>query len=92
MISYTLNPAETVSRPSSGLPAFPQGDPEKARTAAETFVKRLLGAGESLALEEPRRLDSLDSTTYRFLRHDLAERSALAPDLLRHWIRAEDTW
>ena len=66
VISYTLNPAETVSRPSSGLPAFPQGDPEMARSAAETFVKRLLGAGESLALEEPAGLDSLDSTTYRF--------------------------
>ena len=35
VVSYTLNPAEAVSRPSSGLPAFPEGDPEQAQAAAE---------------------------------------------------------
>lgn len=66
VISYTLNPSETVSRPSSGLPSFPQGDPEKAQAAAEAFLKRVLGSGESVALEEPTGLDQLDSTTFRF--------------------------
>ena len=64
--SYSLNSAETVSRPSSGLPAFPEGDPEQAAAAAKAFAARVLGEGESLALEEPTGLDRLDSTTYRF--------------------------
>lgn len=63
---YSLNSAETVSRPSSGLPAFPQGDPEQARAAAGRFLEQVLSAGESAALEEPTGLDRLDSTTYRF--------------------------
>ena len=66
VVSYTLNPAETVSRPSTGLPAFPQGDPEEAQAAAEAFLKRVLGSGESVVLEEPTGLDRLDSTTFRF--------------------------
>ena len=66
VISYTLNPSEADSRPSSGLPSFPQGDPEKAQAAAEAFLKRVLGSGESVALEEPTGLDQLDSTTFRF--------------------------
>ena len=66
VVSYTLNPAEAVSRPSSGLPAFPEGDPEQAQAAAEAFLKRVLSAGESVILEEPTGLDRLDSTTYRF--------------------------
>lgn len=66
VVSYTRNPSETSSRPSSGLPAFPQGDPQQAQAAAEAFLKRVLGAGESVALEDPTGLDRLDSTTYRF--------------------------
>lgn len=66
VVSYTCNPSETLSRPSSGLPAFPQGDPQQAQAAAETFLKRVLGAGESVMLEDPTGLDRLDSTTYRF--------------------------
>lgn len=64
--SYSLNSAETVSRPSSGVPAFPQGDPEQARKVAESFLEQVLGTGESAALEEASGLDRLDSTTYRF--------------------------
>lgn len=66
VVSYTLNPAETVSRPSTGLPAFPRGDPEEAQAAAEAFLKRVLGSGESVVLEEPTGLDRLDSTAFRF--------------------------
>lgn len=64
--SYSLDSVETVSRPSSGLPSFPEGDPEQARSAAESFLKQVLGSGESVILEEPTGLDRLDSTTYRF--------------------------
>lgn len=66
IVSYTLSPSETASRPSSGLPSFPQGDPQQAQTAAQSFLKRVLGTGESAVLEEPTGLDRLDSTTYRF--------------------------
>lgn len=66
VVSYTLNLTEAVSSSGTGLPAFPQGDPEQARTSAETFLKRVLGAGESAALEESSGLDRLNSTTYRF--------------------------
>ena len=66
VVSYTCNPSETPSRPSSGLPAFPQGDPQQAQAAAEAFLKGVLGAGESVVLEDPTGLDRLDSTTYRF--------------------------
>lgn len=66
IVSYTLAPAETVSRPNSGLPAFPQGDSEQAQAAAEAFLKRVLSSGESAELEETAGLDRLNSTTYRF--------------------------
>lgn len=66
VVSYTCTPSETVSHSNSALPSFPQGDPEGARAAAEAFLKRVLGSGESAVLEEPTGLDRLDSTTYRF--------------------------
>ena len=64
--NYSLNSTETVSRSDTGLPTFPQGDPEQAAAAAESFLDRVLGDGESVVLEEPSGLDSLDSTAYRF--------------------------
>ena len=66
VVSYTLNAAETVSRPSTGLPSFPQGNGEEAAAAAASFAAGLLRSGETLELEEPSGLDSLDSTAYRF--------------------------
>lgn len=66
VVSYTLNAAETVSRPSTGLPSFPQGNGEEAAAAAASFAAGLLRSGETLELEEPFGLDSLDSTAYRF--------------------------
>lgn len=66
IVNYTLSLSEPVSRPSSGLPSFPQGNPQQARSAAETFLNQVLGTEESAILEAPTGLDRLDSTTYRF--------------------------
>ena len=66
IVSYSLSSPEAVSSGGSGLPSFPKGDPEQARTAAERFLQGVLGDGESVALDEPDGPDRLDSTTYRF--------------------------
>ena len=46
-------------------PAFPAGDRESARQAAESFLKRVLTKGEAFTMED-RGTDSLNTTTYRF--------------------------
>lgn len=67
VVSYTLSSAEAGSGSQQGMPAFPQGDGEKARDAAQAFLDRVLSRGlETVSLEEPSGLDRLDSTTYRF--------------------------
>jgi hypothetical protein len=44
---------------------FPKGD-ATAASAANAFLKRVLGAGESVMPEEADGLDNLDSTAYCF--------------------------
>lgn len=65
--SYYLYTNETDSSSQQGLPTFPQGDPEKAKTAAQAFLDKVLTPGvESVVLEDPDDLASLDSSTFRF--------------------------
>lgn len=63
---YYVTNSEPSSGPDQGVPGFPKGDADQASAAANAFLKRVLGAGESVELEEPSGMDSLDSTTYRF--------------------------
>lgn len=61
---YTYGGA--VSTPASGFaPAFPEGDLDSARSAAEAFLKKVLTKGESILPDEDPRL-SLGATSYRF--------------------------
>lgn len=64
--SYYLDTTESGSSSQQGLPAFPQGDPQQAKTAARTFLDKVLSSGESVELEDPDDLASLSSTTFRF--------------------------
>ena len=67
IISYYRydNMDESSSR--EGLPTFPQGDPAKAKAAAQSFLDRVLTPGvESVVLEDPGEPTSLSSTTFRF--------------------------
>ena len=67
IISYYRydNMDESGSR--EGLPTFPQGDPVKAKAAAQAFLDRVLTPGvESVVLEDPGEPTSLSSTTFRF--------------------------
>lgn len=43
--SYYLYTNETDSSSQQGLPTFPQGDPEKAKTAAQAFLDKVLTPG-----------------------------------------------
>ena len=63
---YYVTNSEPSSGPDQGVPGFPKGDADQASAAANAFLKRALGAGESVELKEPSGMDSLDSTTYRF--------------------------
>ena len=63
---YYVTNSEPSSGPDQGVPGFPKGDADQASAAANAFLKRVLGAGESVELEEPSGMDSLDSTTSRF--------------------------
>lgn len=65
--SYYLYTNETDSSSQQGLPTFPQGDAEKAKAAAQAFLDKVLTPGvESVVLEDPDDLTSLDSSTFRF--------------------------
>ena len=67
IISYSLSSTETNTGSQQGLPAFPQGDEAKAGAAARAFLDKVLAPGlESVVLEEPSGLTSLDSTTFRY--------------------------
>ena len=63
--SYHLG--ESMAVPSGGdFPAFPQGDAAAAAQAAQAFLDRVLGEGESVELGEPRGMDSLGGDSWRF--------------------------
>ena len=67
VVDYSRNDAQTSSSSAQGLPAFPKGDPKQATAAAQAFLDQVLTPGlETVTLEEPSGLDSLNSTTYRF--------------------------
>lgn len=55
----TFNPGYSTG------PAFPAGNRDSARTAAEAFVKKLLAAGETVTFREQGR-DRLSTSSYRF--------------------------
>lgn len=68
IVSYSLTGQEDGAAVWSdgALPTFPQGDPEAAAAAAESFLGRVLDAGlESVRLEEPQG-DRLGTDSYRF--------------------------
>lgn len=67
IVSYYRDSTQANSSAQQGMPAFPQGDPEEAKAAAQAFLDRVLTPDrETVSLEEPSGLDRLDSTTYRF--------------------------
>ena len=66
VINYYLNSSETSSD-SQDMPTFPQGDPQQAKAAAQAFLDKVLVTNvESVVLEEPEDLSSLDSDTFHF--------------------------
>lgn len=64
--NYYLNTAESSDSSQQGMPTFPQGDPQQAKSAAQAFLDKVLTTGESVELEDPADLTSLSSTTFRF--------------------------
>ena len=67
IISYYRYDNMDESGSQEGLPTFPQGDPAKAKAAAQSFLDRVLTPGvESVVLEDPSEPTSLSSTTFRF--------------------------
>ena len=58
---------ESYTSPSGGdFPVFPQGDADAAAQAARDFLDKVLGAGETVELGEPRNAASLSSDSIRF--------------------------
>lgn len=67
IVDYSLDADQAVTAPGQSMPTFPQGDPEQAKAAAQAFLERVLDPTvESVVLEEPSGLDSLNGTSYRF--------------------------
>lgn len=67
IISYYRYDNMDESGSQESLPTFPQGDPAKAKAAAQSFLDRVLTPGvESVVLEDPSEPTSLSSTTFRF--------------------------
>ncbi len=57
----------TVSTPASGFaPSFPEGDWDSAKSAAETFLKKVLTEGETVLPDDSEPRLSLGTTSYRF--------------------------
>ena len=65
VISYRAGQPYTVSG-SETFPTFPQGDAAAAARAADDFLDKVLTAGESVELGEPRGMDTLGGDSYRF--------------------------
>ena len=65
VISYRAGQPYTVSG-SEAFPTFPQGDAAAAARAADDFLDKVLTAGESVELGEPRGMDTLGGDSYRF--------------------------
>ena len=65
VISYRAGRPYTVSG-SEAFPTFPQGDAAAAARAADDFLDKVLTAGESVELGEPRGMDTLGGDSYRF--------------------------
>ena len=64
IVSYRLNQEEPVN--TGSFPAFPQGDMDAAARTAGDFLEKVLAAGESVTLEEPRGMENLGGDSYRF--------------------------
>lgn len=64
VLRYYADAAAPVSN-SGFAPTFPAGNRAQAKAAAEAFVKKLLGAGETVSLEDAGS-DRLGMTSYRF--------------------------
>lgn len=67
VVGLRLNDADTPSEIDGAFPAFPAGNPEQAKQAAQDFLERVLDSSlESVQLDEPSGLDRLNSTSYTF--------------------------
>jgi len=64
ILRYYADAAAPISN-SAFAPAFPAGNRSQAKAAAEAFVKKLLGTGETVSLEDAGS-DRLGMTSYRF--------------------------
>lgn len=62
---YSSADQDAVSPGYSEAPAFPSGDRNSARAAAEAFVKKLLSTGETVSFRDQGR-DRLGTSSYRF--------------------------
>ncbi len=65
ILSFQTDLSGGVRPSSGGIPSFPAGNREAARSAALAFLKRVLDANESVVLEDQGG-DRLDTTAYRF--------------------------
>ena len=63
VISYRLGQTYSAY---SAFPTFPGGDADAAAQAARDFLDKVLGAGETVELGEPRNAASLNSDSVRF--------------------------
>src|SRR5699024_3527200 len=63
VISYRLGQTYSAY---SAFPTFPGGDADAAARAARDFLNKVLGAGETVELGEPRNAASLNSDSIRF--------------------------
>ena len=63
VISYRLGQTYSAY---SAFPTFPGGDADAAAQAARDFLDKVLGAGETVELGEPRNAASLNSDSIRF--------------------------
>lgn len=67
VVGLRLNDSNAPAQLDSTFPAFPSGDPQQARQAAQTFLGRVLDSpAESVVLDEPSGPDRLNSTSLTF--------------------------
>ena len=65
ILSYYVNEPQEERRSGAFAPTFPAGNRDAARSAAQSFLKKVLTKGETSTIED-RGADRLNATTYRF--------------------------